>query len=475
MVVVGKGPLWRNGLSDTALVLPVENGVHRPGLRLPPPPDGPGAKRDNRATPSPLNYPPTRATSSVPPERTFGHTNDRRHAPPSLTSVTSAAPPGGTPLPLAGPVRAARPEGVCTFEAELARAARRTWHQLPPADTAAALEAGMFATAAASAERTAHERADQAGDPDGKGYCRENTSDANGSMGVGDAGRAVAADVGAAAATLQRQSLPPSAATPVDWSGFGTVIPVVAGSPGAGASVLATLIADVLQLSQRCALLVDPADPPRSGLAMAARSDGPWRTRPHPQVHIRYSWRAQALVARLETPLPVIAPGMVPPPRFWRPPVRELHTTVVDLGHDPWRVAAHPLTGAGAWLRRGTPHPRPVLVVRPSRPSLLHAEQVLARLDPWVACAAVTTPAQLVVMGAKRWPDGVAGAAGRRVAGLIDDAVFVPHDAELAASGITAAVTPARLRQAITPMLRRWDLLPEPTRKNTRWNTREGS
>jgi hypothetical protein len=372
----------------------------------------------------------------------------------STTSVTTT-PPGGVPMPLAGPARAPEElEGLRALETEFARAARRTWPQLPTADAVAAVEAGILTEAIESAARA---RQTQPG------------SSTTGS------GGSVAAEVGNAAAVLQRQGLLATTVTPVDWSGFGTVIPVLAGSPGAGTSVLVTLLADVLQLAGRCAMMVDASDPSRSGLAMATRSEGPWLARPHPRVHIRYSWRAQALLARLETTLPVIAPGMVPPPRFWRPPVRELHATIVDLGHDPWRVAANPLTGAGAWLRRGTPMPRPVLVVRPSRPSLLHAEQVLTRLDAWVASAAVAPTTQLVVMGARRWPEGIVGTAGRRVAGLIDDAVFVPHDGEIAASGITAVVTPARLRQAITPVLRRCGLLPESTHKNIRWNFRERS
>lgn len=371
-------------------------------------------------------------------------------------------------MPLAKPAHApVDPEGVRDLEAALAQTARQIWPQLPAADTVAALEAGMLAEAAAAAPAL-HDSTDMPahhGDEQG----RENATE--GARHDGGAGRPVSAKV-AAAATMQRQGLPPTVADPVDWSGFGTVIPVLAGSPGAGASVLATLLADVLQLSKRCALMVDPADPPRSGLAMAARSEGPWRTRPNPHVYIRYSWRAQALLARLETALPVVAPGAVPPPRFWRPPVRHLHATVVDLGHDPWRIAAHPLSGAGAWLRRGTPQPRPVLVVRPSRPSLLHAEQILARLDPWVACAAVIAPVQLVVMGAKRWPEGVAGAAGRRVSGLVESAVFVPYDPALAAAGITPAPTPARLREAVTPVLRNWGLLPAPAATAKRWNIR---
>ncbi|MFI6029432.1 hypothetical protein [Amycolatopsis magusensis] len=337
------------------------------------------------------------------------------------------------------------------LEAELAQAARRSWPGLVPADTRAALEAGILAAGTAAAQDHALGNAD-AGAPDGSGHISP----------PGELGRQVAAQVGAAAAALHRQGLPPAATAPVDWSKFGTVIPVLAGSPGAGASVLTTLLADALQLAERRVLMVDLADPSRSGLAMAARSEGPWRTQAHPDMHIRFSWRAQAVVARLDTRLPVIAPGAVPPPRFWLPPLPQLHATVVDLGHDPWRVAAHPLSGAGEWLRRGTPQPRPVLAVRPTRPSLLHAEQVLARLDSWVSCAALIAPAQLVVLGARRWPAGVAGSAGRRVSALLDDAVFVPHDAELAATGITATVTPPRLRQAVRTLLRRWDLLPGP-------------
>lgn len=362
------------------------------------------------------------------------------------TAVAPSFDPARTPTG-----ESAGAEGAGSLEAQLARAARQAWPHLPVADADAAVEAGMLAAVTEEPAHAQHTPSGGAVD--------------------GGAAQVVAAEVGAAAAAIQRQGLPPTATTPVDWSGFGTVIPVVAGSPGAGASVLAALLADVLQLGNLRVLLVDPADPPRSGLATAARSDGPWLVSPHPQVHIRFSWRAQALLARLETSLSVVAPGMVPPPKFWRPPL-PLDATVVDLGHDPWRVTAHPLAGAGTWLRRGTPQPRPVLVVRPSRPSLLHAEQVLARLDPWVSSAAVSAPVQLVVMGAKRWPRGVAGAAGRRVNTLLSDAVFVPHDHDLAASGITAAVTPARLREAVTPMLRRWGVLPGTARKGPRASTR---
>lgn len=265
-------------------------------------------------------------------------------------------------------------------------------------------------------------------------------------------------------AAVRAIDVPPARRGPMDWSAFGTLIPVLSGSPGAGASVVAAAITDVLQTAGRCVLLVDAADPARSGLAAATTAEGPWTAAVSPLLQIRYSWRQYALVARMESRLPAISPGMVPPPSRWRPVVDPLHATVVDVGHDGWRATANPLLGAGAWLRRGDPAGRPVLVVRPTRPSLRHAEQVLARLDPWVRSGTLTGPGQLVVTGAKRWPRGVAGAAGRRLAALLESALFVPHDGELAAGGITGELVGARVQNALAPLIAEWGLLPAAAR-----------
>lgn len=381
----------------------------------------------------------------------------------SSTSVAPNQPPAGAPTPLAGSARApAEPSGVHALEAALAQAARRTWQPLPPVDRAAAVEAGLHAEALTAARAAVTGSDGSSSTPGGRDggetAAEQGGAEGSGAAGTGGAGLAVAAWVGATAAVVQRQGMPATAAQAADWSGFGAVVPVLAGSPGAGASVLAALMGDVLQRSGQRVLIVDAADPPRSGLAMAARCDGPGVTVAHPQVRIRFSWRAQALLARVETSLPVLAPGMVPPPRFWRSPVASPQVTVVDIGHDAWRATASSVTGVGGWLRQGRPAPSPVLVVRASRPSLLQAEQVLARLQPWVQAGVACPVVQLVVMGAKRWPAGVAGAAGRRVSALLGEAVFVPHDAELAAAGVTAAITPHRLRGAVEPMLRRHGL-----------------
>jgi hypothetical protein len=275
----------------------------------------------------------------------------------------------------------------------------------------------------------------------------------------------LAAQLGAAVAAAQeraRSVFPYSGTRSVSWSAFGTLIPVLAGSAGAGASCIAAAITDALQQAGRCTLLVDADDPARSGLACASTHDGPWVRRISDEVAVRYSWRDNALVARLSTELPTITPGMVPAPPDWLsdPAPDPLHATVVDLGHGGWRAAAAPLHGAGGWMRRGLPTQRPILVVRATRPSLRQAEQLLARLEPWVNRGVATAVAQLVVNGARKWPSGVAGAAGPRVAALLDDALFVPHQTGWDVAGVTDEPSPSRAVDALWTLLASWGLIP---------------
>ena len=270
-----------------------------------------------------------------------------------------------------------------------------------------------------------------------------------------------AAGAGATVTAMHRLAVPPSARRPVGWAGFGVVVAVLAGSPGAGASTVAAALTDALALARRRVLLVDAADPARSGLADAAPAEGLRVRHLHPGLQLRYSWRHHALLARMESPYPIV-PGMVPPPSAWRPDGGPPHVTVVDVGHDGWRAAADPLLGAGGWLRRGHPPVLPVLVVRATRPSLRAAEQVLARLHRWVTAGVVEPPAQLVVVGARRWPRTVTGAAGRLLEPLLDDAVFVPRHREVEIGGVTADLLPRPLLRAVTPLLCDWQLLDNP-------------
>ncbi|WP_224392855.1 hypothetical protein [Pseudonocardia sp. ICBG1293] len=274
-----------------------------------------------------------------------------------------------------------------------------------------------------------------------------------------------AAELGATVETVQARARTVFPDTrPVSWAAFGALIPVLAGSAGAGASCVAVAIVDALQADQRCALLVDADDPARSGLACAASWEGPWLRQVNDHISVRYSWRADALLARLETGLPAITPGMVPVPPDWLPdPAPEpLHTTVVDLGHGGWRATATPVYGAGGWLRRGLPSQRPILVIRATRPSLRQAEQLLARLEPWVQRGVATPIYQLVVNGTRKWPTGVTGAAGPRIAALLDEALFVPHVPAWEIGGVTDDPSPPRAVDALRPLLASWGLVTSP-------------
>ena len=273
--------------------------------------------------------------------------------------------------------------------------------------------------------------------------------------------------VGATAAAMSRLAVPAAATQAVDWSRFGAVVPVLAGSPGAGASVLAAAVTDALQQAGQRVLLVDAADPARSGLAAAAPEEGLHVREVHPGLHLRYSWRHESLLARMESRFP-ITPAMVPPPPAWLPDRGPVHVTVVDVGHDGWRAAADPLLGAGGWLRRGQPATLPILVVRPTRPSLQQAEQVLARLYRWVNARVAEPPAQLVVVGARRWPRGVTGAAGRLLDPLIPDAVFVPLHRRVELGGVTGDLLPHQLTAALTVLLQDRQLITHPRKGRRR-------
>ena len=93
-----------------------------------------------------------------------------------------------------------------------------------------------------------------------------------------------------------------------------------------------------------------------------------------------------------------------------------------------------------------------MVVVRPSRPSLRHAEQVLTRLHYAVRARVAMPPLLLVVVGARRWPADVVGAAGPRLQPLLAEAVFVPHDAGTATAGVTDVLLAQPLLEALLPL-----------------------
>ena len=282
-----------------------------------------------------------------------------------------------------------------------------------------------------------------------------------------DAGVGAAAGMAATAAAVQHATVPTVARQPVDWTPFGVVIPVLAGSPGSGASVVAATVADALQIAGRCVLLADAADPARSGLAEAAAAEGLSTRRVHDGLTVRYSWRHAALLARLESPHPIV-PAMVPPPSGWLPPIRPVHVTVVDVGHDGWRAAADPLSGAGCGCAAGTRcRGRCWWCARPGR-------HCAARSRSWPSCTGGSPPGW--PRHRPSWwssapaggPAGSAGWPGRLLAGLLDDAVFLPRHPDIETGGVTADLVPRQLRSAVTPLLQDWQLLDAPPPKGRR-------
>jgi hypothetical protein len=77
-------------------------------------------------------------------------------------------------------------------------------------------------------------------------------------------------------------------------------------------------------------------------------------------------------------------------------------------------------------------------------------------------------PAQLVVVGARRWPRGVTGAAGRLLEPLIPDAAFVPAHRGVELGGVTGDLLPRQLTAALTPLLQDRQLITHPRKGRRR-------
>lgn len=271
--------------------------------------------------------------------------------------------------------------------------------------------------------------------------------------------RTVSNTVAQLAEQVPRQASTPWNPQRVDYSRLGQLIPVVPLSSGAGASVVSAVLADALQTQGWTTVLADTAEPARSGLAAATTGEpmpapGP---SPHPQLRLEVRWRFLIRVTRLAPVAGVpVLPSVLPGPHGYVPDaVPRPQVVVADVSHDAWRAAGQVLAGPGQWVRGGWPPPLPVMVVRPTRPSAMQAEQVLARLASWATPGAAAPPAALVVIGARRWPRGVLEAAGPNLGALAATTTFLPSSREIARYGVTAELTPTRLRAAVRPLLAR--------------------
>ena len=326
-------------------------------------------------------------------------------------------------------------------ETELRAVLAVTAPRLPAPELDAAVTAGALAHARAAADP----RAPVAGRAHSAGIAAATAAAAR----AGDIARTVPA---------RRPDEPPQ------WLGAaGLVVPILGATPGVGVSVVAAALFDALDAAGLAVLLVDTAEPSRSGLAEMAR-EAPTFGDAAPDVSFTAGHRGGGYVHRLVVPPSgVFTAGMVPAPHWWLPNRHPPDVTIIDLGWDPWPLAAYPLRGPGAWLETSPSTPtdqrqHPVLVCAPTRPSLARGEQVLTRLRPWTRSQQVVPPAGLIVSGARRWPRGVSGAGGRELARL-GPATFLPHHHDVEVGGIGPDPLPLPLRRAATRIATQWGLL----------------
>ena len=254
----------------------------------------------------------------------------------------------------------------------------------------------------------------------------------------------------------------PDLAAVTGWlEGSGVVIPVLGASGGAGASVAAAALFDVCDAAGRATVLIDGADPTRSGLALAGRPSGATRRVGDGVLVGRAERGRRGHLERLAAGGRVFQAGMVPTAQEWFPEGTGAEVTIIDVGWDPWACLAGPAAGPGSWWACSTELPEelrpcPVLVCSPTRPSVARAQALMTRLLPWSRTQRVAEVLALVVTGAARWPAGVAGVAGREVAEL--PAFFLPHHRALARHGITPDPLPARVQAGAARLARDWGL-----------------
>jgi hypothetical protein len=241
---------------------------------------------------------------------------------------------------------------------------------------------------------------------------------------------------------------------PQEW-GVGAVVPVLAAHPQVGVSGVALAMADAAAAAGLSVLLVDGADPRRSGLAGIASHEGPTVPVAGGSWSVRVSLRAPAggrpvqvrrsvAPAAPWTPVDMPAPGawLMAAPGWW-------DLAVVDLGWDAWHLLSGPQSlGPMRWLSGDRQPITPVLVVRATVPSLAAAEGVLSRYLAAYAAGWLAGVGQVAVVGASSWPPRVLGGAGRLARLAAGREVFVPWVRSAAVAGWSASPLPVELLDA---------------------------
>ncbi len=234
---------------------------------------------------------------------------------------------------------------------------------------------------------------------------------------------------------------------PADF-GLGVLVPVVGGHPGAGASGLALALADAGAAAGLTTLLIDGADPARSGLAdvwtARLRSDPPGMT----GAVISTTRRAKVIGRQLAgagQPFPARSYPSLPEwanAEFLRQ-YGPFDLTVVDVGWNAWPGFNQVRFGPLAWVGARAKRTMPLLVGLPTAPSLRLTAGVHARWSAALASAEVETTPRLVLANACSVPASVSARTPPSMSELLDDAHLMPRDHNAAFAGWSLEPLPA--------------------------------
>ena len=271
-------------------------------------------------------------------------------------------------------------------------------------------------------------------------------------------------------AFADQHTVAPAAASAAQWSAgqttyhlggarLGVVVPVLGAHGQAGTSGMALALADAAAGVGLRVLLVDCADPARSGLAGVAGIEGRSVRVAQDKAQIRMAIRAlprgRVATRRLVgdgTPLQVSA---VPLPLSWAATVLdEIDITVVDVGWDVWHLMApsRPI-GPLAWCGGPSAATFPVMVLRPAAGSVVLAEGVLTRYASATSLLGLAHLLAVVAVGAEAWPPPAQAVMGLYLQQAGERVHFVPATAQAAVGGWGTASAPAASIRTATAVL----------------------
>lgn len=246
-----------------------------------------------------------------------------------------------------------------------------------------------------------------------------------------------------------------------DPAQVGVVVPVLGAHPQAGTSGVALALADAAAGAGLRVMLIDSADPARSGLTSVCQLEG----RSFPASPERDSIRlGERRVGRTNTQVRrLVGTGspqrleMLPRPVDWLTDSESpVDLTVVDLGWDLWQLTApRSRLGPLQWCCLRTVPTMAVLVMRPSRPSVMLAEVMLARYGIGVRAVGLHGVGAVAAVGGTEWPMTVRAAMGPALDSLADQTEFIPLDNEAVSGGWTIAPAPTPSVVAAASLLRR--------------------